>query len=183
MDVRYERPMPDLSHTVAAPLLLDLGDAHGVQIERWCLDGIEPPASLVGAGGFGWLTIPFQGFGISFRVLLRPDPEQGLLRFADLGPREERVLRHFYRSVVTGRVVPMERMLTAMDTPVEPVPMAQTPAEAEAQTKAASPRAARAVAAIAFYAVLAYLAYQPLVVPMAEQVAAYLSPATQIARQ
>jgi len=170
MDVRYERPMPDLTYRVAAPLLVDLDGHHGVQIERWGLEGIEPPAALVGAGGPAWLTIPFQGFGITFRVHLRADPENGLLRFEGLGPREERVLRHFYRALVTGRAVPMERMIAAMDTPVERVPMHQTPQEAALQTSEAPPRAVRVVAAVAVYAILAFLAYEPLVAPVAAQV-------------
>jgi hypothetical protein len=183
MDVRYERPIPDLTYTVAAPLILDIGDHHGVQIERWCLDGIEPPDALVGASGFACLTIPFQGFGISFRVLLRPDPDSGRLRFHNLGQREERVLRHFYRAIVTGRAVPTERMIAAMDTPVEPVPMHQTPLEAAQQTREGVPRAARAVAAVAVYAVLAFLAYEPLVAPVAAQVTVGLLHSAELAQR
>lgn len=181
MHVRYERPMPDLSHTVCAPLLVDIAGRHGVTVERWCLDGIHPTPALAGAQGAAWLTIPFQGFGITLCVHLRPDPETGLLRFHRLGTREGRVLRHFYRSLVTGRAVRIEGMITAMDTPVEPVPMGQTEAEAKAQTRQAPPRAARAVLVVALYAALAALAWGPIVVPVAEDLRLHLAPASEVA--
>ncbi len=163
MDVRYERPMPDLSHTITAPLVLDFCGRHGVCIERWSLDGLQAPDALRGLSGPGWLTIPFQGFGITFRVQLRHDADSGLLRFETLGPREGRVLRHFYRALVTGRAVAMDRMITAMDTPVELVPMVQTPQEQLAEAQRTRPRLARVAVAVLAYAVLAVLAYGPIV--------------------
>ncbi len=175
MLVRYERPMPDLSHTVAAPLLLDMGGRHGLVVERWCLDGLHPPASFAGPGGAAWLTIPFHGFGITFRVLLRRDPATGLLRFVNLGQRETQVLRHFYRELVTGRAVPMDGMITAMDAPVDPVPMAQTEAEAEAQSRETPPRGLRIAAAVVLYTVLAVLAYGPILEPVAREMRAHLA--------
>lgn len=162
MDVRYERPMPDLSYTITAPLVLDFGDWHGVGIDRWCLEGLHAPAELRGASGEGWLTIPFQGFGITFRVHLRYDRDSELLRFERLGAREERVLRNFYRALVTGRAVAMETMITAMDAPVPLVSMAQTPQEAAQEAEATMPRAVRALAAVVAYGVLAFLAYSPI---------------------
>jgi hypothetical protein len=175
MHVRYERPMPDLTHTVTAPLLLDIGGRHGLEVERWSLDGLHPPAGVAGAEGEGWLTIPFHGFGITLRVHLRHDPATGLLRFEGLGQREARVLRHFYRELVTGRAVAMEGMIAAMDTPVEPVPMTQTPAEIDAQRREAPPRLLRIAAAVAIYAGLAVIAYAPILEPVAEAVRAHLA--------
>lgn len=175
MHVRYERPLPDLSHTVAAPLLLDIGGRHGLEVTRWSLDGLHPPTGFAGAGGAGWLTIPFHGFGITFRVHLRPDPETGLLRFQQLGPREARVLRHFYRELVTGRAVAMEGMIAAMDIPVEHVPMTQTPAEVAAQRREVPPRILRIAAAVALYAVLSVLAYGPILEPVAAAMRAHLA--------
>ncbi len=184
MEVRYERPSPDLTHTVAAPLLLDIGDRRGVWIERWCLDGIEPPNESFGAvEGAACLTIPFQGFGITFRVCLRPDRERNLLRFDGLGVREQRVLRHFYRALVTGRAVPMERMITAMDTPVDLVPMEQTPEEHVAEPRTVLPRAARVAMVVGLYAVLAVLAYGPILAPVAQEVQRHLSPAVEYAER
>lgn len=169
MDVRYERPIPDLSYTITAPLVLDLGDRHGVGIERWCLDGLHAPAELRGASGEGWLTIPFQGFGITFRVHLRYDRGTGLLRFEHLGAREERVLRHFYRGLVTGRTVAMETMITAMDAPVPLVSMVQTPQETAQEAEATLPRALRALAAVLAYGILAFLAYSPILQALTDE--------------
>jgi hypothetical protein len=175
--------MPELSHTIAAPLLLDFGGQHGVEIERWSLEGLHPPAHLAVERGMAWLTIPFQGFGITFRVWLCRDPATRLLRFEHMGVREARVLRQFYRALVTGRAVPLDGMITAMDTPVEQVPMAQPEAEVEALACQTPPRLARIAASVAVYAILGVLAYGPLLEPLAREMRAYLAPAPAHAGQ
>lgn len=180
MQVRYERPMPDLTHTVAAPLLLDIGGQHGLEVERWSLDGLHPPAALRGTGGAAWLTIPYQGFGITLGVNLRRDPETGLMRFERLGVREARVLQHVYRALISGRAVAMDRIITAMDTPVEPVPMAQTPAESVAQSRASLPRPLRIAAALAFWGVMSVFAYGPLIEPLAREARAQMAQAPEV---
>jgi hypothetical protein len=181
MQVRYERPLPDLSFRVAAPLTLDIGGGRQAVAERWSLEGIEPPAGLTGNEGRVRVAIPFHGFEIAFFAHLRRDEEAGLLRFVDLGERESRVLRHFYRELVTGRAVPMERMILAMDAPAEPVPMEQTPQEAIQARRAALPRPLRASAVVALYVGLVALIWQPLVVPVAERAQGYLSADVDIA--
>jgi hypothetical protein len=175
MQVRYERPLPDLSFRVSAPLTLDLGGGLQAVAERWSLEGIEPPDGLTGSEGSVRIVIPFHGFEIAFHAHLRRDDAAGLLRFVDLGEREARVLRHFYRELVTGRAVAMERMILAMDAPAEPVPMEQTAQEAAAARRAAMPRPLRAAAVVALYAGLVAMIWQPLLVPVAERAQAHLS--------
>lgn len=182
MLVRYERPLPDLSFRVTAPLTLDLGGGRQAVAGRWSLEGIEPPEGLTGSEGRVRIAIPFQGFEIAFAAHLKRDDEAGLLRFVDLGAREARVLRHFYRELVTGRAVPMERMILAMDAPAEPVSMEQTPQEVTEARRAALPRPLRAAAVVALYAGLLALIWQPLLVPVAEHAQAHLSAPVDIAR-
>jgi hypothetical protein len=166
MEIRYERPLPDLTFLVHAPLALDLGGGQVAPVEYWCLEGVRPPEGLRGESGTARLTIPFHGFDISFEVTLRRDASVNLMRFVDLGPREERVLKHFYREIVTGRAVAMDRMITAMDTPVEPVPMGETKAEREASKARMTPRAIRAASVAALYAGLITLLHEPVLKPV-----------------
>ncbi len=169
MRVRYERPLSDLSFLIRAPLRLDVGQGAHAIVERWSLDGIEPPEGLGGSEGEVRLTLPFQGFEITFDVTLRRDDERNLMRFVDLDDRQERLLRHFYREIVTGRAEPVDGVIVAMDMPVEPVPMTQTRDEAKA-TPASLPRPVRVAAVVGLYAVLGVVLYSPIISPLMERV-------------
>ncbi len=181
MEIRYERPLPDLTFLVRAPLKMDLGEGQEAWVEAWCTDGLRPPEGLAGESGEVRLTIPFHGFDITFPVRLKRDPEVNLMRFEGLGAREQRVLNHFYREIVTGRAVTMERMITAMDTPVERVPMHQTPAEAAETTARSLPRSVRAAAVLALYAGLIALLYQPVLSPVWRQAETLMQGVEQVA--
>ncbi|MGI1663660.1 hypothetical protein ACRDNQ_15580 [Palleronia sp. KMU-117] len=172
--------MSDLSFLIRAPLRMEVGEGACVTIERWSLDGIEPPQGLGGSEGEARLTLPFQGFEIAFDVTLRRDSETNLMRFVDLDDRKERILRHFYREIVTGRAEPVDGMIAAMDIPVEPVPMSQTRAEAKAQP-ARMPRPMRAAAVIGLYGMLGALLYSPIISPVVERLNAGLEPVAQAA--
>ena len=169
MRVRYERPLSDLSFLIRAPLRLDVGQGAHAIVERWSLDGIEPPQGLGGSEGEVRLTLPFQGFEITFDVTLRRDDERNLMRFVGLDDRQERLLRHFYREIVTGRAEPVDGVIVAMDMPVEPVSMTQTGDEAKA-TPSSLPRPVRAAAVVGLYAVLGALLYSPIISPLMERV-------------
>jgi hypothetical protein len=84
------------------------------------------------------------------------------MRFVDLGPREERVLKHFYRELVTGRAVSMEQMITAMDTPVDKVPMTETPIETAQDKTTKAPRVLRIAAVLAIYTGLGMFLYNAM---------------------
>ncbi len=114
------------------------------------------------------LTLPFQGFEISFDVTLRREPGRNFMRFVDLDDRQERILRHFYREIVTGRAEAVDGMIAAMDIPVEPVPMSQTRAERRAEPPRL-PRSLRAVAVVGLYAVLGVLLYTPIISPLIDR--------------
>lgn len=183
MLVRYEPPLHDLSYVVQAPLLLDIEGACGGWIERWSLEGVVPAPGMDLKGGNAVLTIPFNGFGISLQCRLAFDAQKNLLCFEDLGERECRVLRHFYRQLVTGRATSINHMITAMEAPLEKIPMGQTPAEAIADSKRTPPRALRAVVTIVVYAVLAVIAYQSVLLPALEIVSGEASLISRLALQ
>jgi hypothetical protein len=158
--------MSDLSFLVSAPLRLEVENGRIATITRWSLEGFEPPLGLDGAEGRGRLTIPFNGFDISFNVNLRRDENGRFMRFVDLGLREDRLLRHFYREIVSGRAEPIDQMICAMDIPVEPIPMQQTPEEQLAAPRAAVPRPMRAAAVVALYIGLGAMLYVPVISPV-----------------
>ncbi len=171
MYIRYERPISDLSFLVNAPLRLDVGDGRTVTVARWNLDGIEPPLSLEGPEGVARLTIPFNGFEISFDVHLRRDSDNDFMRFVDLGQREDRLLRHFYREVISGRAEAVDQIICSMDIPVDPVPMQQTPEESRAMPQSIVPRPMRAAAIITLYLALGAMLYGPVITPVWSRVA------------
>lgn len=161
--------MADLSFLIRAPLRMEVGDGSRTTVERWSLEGIEPPAGLGGEEGEARLTLPFQGFEISFDVTLRREPGRDFMRFVDLDDRQERVLRHFYREIVTGRAEAVDGMIAAMDIPVEPVPMTQTKAEVRAEPPRV-PRSIRALVVVGLYAMLGLLLYSPVIEPLIDRI-------------
>ena len=52
MQIRYERPLPELTFEVAAPLHLSLGPDLETVVDKWSLDGIHPPKQLDGGSRF-----------------------------------------------------------------------------------------------------------------------------------
>lgn len=162
--------MSDLSFLIRAPLRLDVGGGSAAVVERWSLEGIEPPPGLGGSEGEARLTLPFHGFEITFDVTLRRDPERNLMRFVDLDDRQERVLRHFYREIVSGRAESVDGLIVAMDMPVERVPMTPTKAEVKASPRGVR-RPVRAAAVIGLYAMLGVLLYGPIITPVLDRFA------------
>ncbi|WP_305967815.1 MULTISPECIES: hypothetical protein [unclassified Mameliella] len=166
MKVRYEPALPDLSYTIQAPLLVDLEGAGHFWAESWSLEHVSRPQATPRASGTATLTIPFQGFGITMQVELAFDPETDCFRFSAIGQRELEVLTNFYRQIVTGRAMTMDRMILSMDAPVEKISMEQTPKEVAAETRRALPRPTRILTAVAIYAMFAFFAYKPVVLPI-----------------
>lgn len=183
MLVRYEPPLHDLSYVVQAPLLLDIEGSCGGWIERWSLEGVVPTPGMDVKGGNAVLTIPFQGFGVSLQCRLIYDAQKNLLRFSDLGERECRVLRHFYRQLVTGRAASINQMISAMEAPLEKIPMGQTPAEAITDSQRVPPRALRALLALAVYGLLAVIAYHPVILPLLDSLQSEVAMARGLALQ
>jgi hypothetical protein len=166
MKVRYEPALPDLSYTIQAPLLVDLEGAGCFWAESWSLEHVTRPISVPRLSGEATITIPFQGFGITLQARLAYDPDIDGFRFSAIGQRESEVLANFYRQLATGRAMTMDRMILAMDAPVEKISMEQTPKEVAAETRRALPRPTRVLTAVAIYALFAFFAYKPVVLPI-----------------
>ena len=171
MHVRYEPALPDLSYMVRAPLWVDVAGTP-FWADRWSLEGILRPEGCTLGSGVAYITFPFQSFWITFTADLEYDPTSGLLLFRGLGQREAETLRHFYRQIATGRAVTMDRMVVAMDAPVDKVPMEQSAREVAASAGRVAPRRQRTIAALAVWAVFALIAFGPFAVAIHDGVSA-----------
>jgi hypothetical protein len=146
-----------------------------VRVDEWSLEGFVPPRALVGYEGDVLVTLPFQGFWITFASSVAHVPETGLLQFTTRDPRHARLMRHVHRGIVSGRFVPVENMIASMDAPVEIVPMQETPAEAAREQARHVPRIYRVAAVLCLYVVLGYLAYEPIARPVWNDARAYFA--------
>jgi multidrug resistance efflux pump len=155
MHVRHERPNPDLSFRVAAPLLVGLGDGTVVRVREWSLRALYSPdfvgRDLDGAS----LSIPFQGVQVYFPVTLCPGEAPGEVLLQNLSGRQRETLALFYRNLLSGRMAATADIITALDTPVDLVPMGETEGERAAAAAATPPRAPRVVINVLAYVLLA----------------------------
>ena len=182
MHIRYEPALPDVSYMVRAPLILDVEGQRIGSIDRWSLEGIALTPELDNVAGFGLLTIPFHGFGITLQVQLVRDQQAGILRFINLGNREFGVLWHFYREIVTGRAISIDRMISAMDVPLDLVPMQETASERKAGQASVLPRFLRTAFFVCLFSGMAFLAYRPIVMPAVAEYCADVGPRLMASR-
>lgn len=159
MEIRHERPSADLSYEVRAPLGLVLGNGTRVEITSWSLDGITYPEGADILPAQGRLIVPFQGVEVSFPVQFEATPDPRRLLFKDLSGRERETLAVFYRSILSGKMAHTETMITALDTPVDLVPMGETEDEKATATKGKSPRIFRVIFNLASYVLLALFVF------------------------
>ena len=127
--VKRERPDQRRHHRVTAPLFVDYA-GQTVRAADWSLGGLRLeglPGDLPEAGSevsLG-LTLPFQGFDVSFSVkseVIRSLPERGMLavRFTEIGERERELMQHFIEELVRGSMVDVEDTIQRIDLPVTP---------------------------------------------------------------
>ncbi|MCC6304459.1 MAG: HlyD family efflux transporter periplasmic adaptor subunit [Rhodobacteraceae bacterium] len=144
-----------MSFRVAAPLLVGLADGGVVQVREWSLRALYSheleARDLAGAS----LSIPFQGVNIFFPVTLEPGAAAGEFLLRGLSGRQREVLALFYRNLLSGRMAAVADVITALDTPVDLVPLTETEEERAAATLGATPRPVRVVAHLVIYALLA----------------------------
>lgn len=159
MKMRHDRPMPEQSYEVAAPLRLQLQSGETVFIPRWSLEGFKYPDSADILPRNGILVIPFQGVDIRFPVELAAGAQPGFLCFVGLSGRERETLAVFYRSLLSGRMASTEDMITSLDTPVDLVPMEETEVERSTAVRGRIPRLFRILWNFMVYAVLAFLVF------------------------
>lgn len=139
MSVKIKRERPDQRrhHRITAPLFVRV-NGHELRATNWSLGGLRVdgyPDELPSAGaelGFH-LTLPFQGFDVSFDVKAEvvrtnPDDQMFAVRFTELGERERELMQHFIEELVRGSMSEVEDTIQRIDVPV-------TPARLEPDTK------------------------------------------------
>lgn len=131
MAVRIKRERPDQRrhHRVSAPLFVGL-DGHRLKAADWSLGGLRVegyPGQLPAAGSTLalQLTLPFQGFDVTFEVtaeVVRNDPDRAMFacRFVEIGERERELMSHFLEELVRGSMSDVEDTIQRIDVPVTP---------------------------------------------------------------
>lgn len=127
--VRRERPDQRRHHRVTAPLFVTLA-GHKVKAADWSLGGLrieafpgEVPGPLAPLDLV--LTLPFQGFDVTFDVraeVVRSNQDTRTIaaRFLELGERERELMSHFLEELVRGSMVDVEDTIQRIDVPVTP---------------------------------------------------------------
>ncbi len=127
--IRRERPDQRRHHRVSAPLFVRV-DGHHLRARDWSLGGLrveDYPGVLPRAGAEKTLqvTLPFQGFDVSFEVraeVVRTIPEMKAFaaRFTEVGERERELMQHFIEELVRGSMSEVEDTIQRIDVPVTP---------------------------------------------------------------
>jgi multidrug resistance efflux pump len=133
--VKRERPDQRRHHRVSAPLYV-VYNGHRLRAADWSLGGLrieEFPGEvpLPGSDVPLHLTLPFQGFEVSFDAkaqVVRSDPESGLfaVKFTQLGERERELMSHFIEELVRGSMVDVADTIQRIDVPVTPASLEPT---------------------------------------------------------
>ncbi|MGL6209034.1 MAG: HlyD family secretion protein [Paracoccaceae bacterium] len=152
--ISHERPAPETEPHVIAPLIVALPDGRRLTARKWSLAGIRDQV-LVGEDLTGArLMIPFQGIEIGFPITLTPSSDGTLWAFEALTGRQREALGLFYRNLMTGKMAATDEVITALDTPVDLIPMGETDEEKSAGQAKVKPRALRVVWNVVYYVLL-----------------------------
>ncbi len=162
MQIRHENPKPELSHSVRAPLGLELKTGEKLTISEWSLEGFTYPENRDVLPKEAVLSIPFQGVDIRFDVTLARRGNDKFLSFEGLSGRQRETLSVFYRSLLSGKMASTGDVITSLDTPVDLVPMGETEEEQAQGMAGKAPRSLRAVASVCLYLCIAALAFWTL---------------------
>jgi multidrug resistance efflux pump len=127
--VKRERPDQRRHHRVTAPLFVGV-DGTRLRATDWSLGGLRLdgyPGDLPTAGTEKefHLTLPFQGFDVSFDVkaeVVRTGGETKTVavRFTEIGERERELMQHFIEELVRGSMSDVEDTIQRIDVPVTP---------------------------------------------------------------
>ena len=152
--IEHERPAPDTEPHIIAPLIVALANGTRLTARKWSLRGISDAVleghDLTGAR----LEIPFQGIEVGFPVRLDAVPDTTLWAFHGLTGRQREALGLFYRNLMTGKMAATDDVITALDTPVDLIPMGETEAEKSAGKAKSGPRALRVIWNVVYYTAL-----------------------------
>lgn len=127
--IKRERPDQRRHHRVTAPLHVGVG-GHVLRATDWSLGGLRlvdypDPLPEVDAEIQLELTLPFQGFDVTFQVksaVVRNDPATRMfaVRYTEIGERERELMQHFIEELVRGSMVDVEDTIQRIDIPVTP---------------------------------------------------------------
>ena len=127
--IKRERPDQRRHHRVSAPLYVGV-DGTRLRATDWSLGGLRLdgyPGDLPSAGSEKQfhLTLPFQGFDVSFDVkaeVVRAGGEgkSVAVRFTEIGERERELMQHFIEELVRGSMSGVEDTIQRIDVPVTP---------------------------------------------------------------
>lgn len=127
--IKRERPDQRRHHRVTAPLIVRV-DGQRVRAADWSLSGLrllDFPGDLPGAGSEHQLqlTLPFQGFDVSFDVKAEvvrtfTHSKAVAVRFTEIGERERELMQHFIEELVRGSMSGVEDTIQRIDLPVTP---------------------------------------------------------------
>ncbi len=166
--VRRERPDQRRHHRVTAPLFLRVGvDGPSVRAHDWSLGGVRVdnyPEELpkVGSEIDLAVTLPFQGFDISFAAKARvvravPGIKSFAVEYTEIGEREQSLMHHFIEDLVRGSMSEVAESIQRIDVPVTPVSTDPDPKnEAVVQEKKIP---LRQIAWVGTYAVIGFLVF------------------------
>ena len=128
--IKRERPDQRRHHRITAPLFVSVAGAAPLRAADWSLgglriDGFDGAVPQTGDEIPLHLTLPFQGFDVSFDAkaeVVRNDPAQGMfaVRFTEIGERERELMSHFIEELVRGAMVDVEDTIQRIDVPVTP---------------------------------------------------------------
>ncbi len=141
--IRRERPDQRRHHRVSAPLFVTYA-GHRLKAADWSIGGLRVtdfpgPLPEVGTDIALHLTLPFQGFDVTFDVkleVLRSDTAAKMFagRFLQIGERERELMSHFLEELVRGSMSEVGDTIQRIDVPVTPAslqpdvnPMKQLP--------------------------------------------------------
>ncbi|GGE08849.1 Multidrug resistance efflux pump [Gemmobacter megaterium] len=154
MEVRHEPPSAETMFRLRAPLHVGFPDGQAVKVSDWSLKALYTP-DLDGRDLDGlMLSIPFQGAGVYFPIELEKGEAENEYLFRNLTGRQRETLALFYRNLMSGRMSSTADMITALDSPVDLVPMGETDAERQAGEARVGSRRSRALVNLAYYGAL-----------------------------
>ncbi|KNG93087.1 HlyD family secretion protein [Pseudaestuariivita atlantica] len=159
MQIVHEAPHKDLAFMARAPLRLIVSDGQDVELREWCVAGVRAPDGMEIFPKRGILQIPFQGVDLRFPVKFTDETSDRFHAFEDLTVRQRETLALFHSNLLSGKMSSTDEMITALDTPVDLVPMSETEDEKAAATARAPSRLWRVVKALATYSAAALIIF------------------------
>ena len=127
--VKRERPDQRRHHRVTAPLFVGV-DGTRLRATDWSLGGLRLdgyPGELPAPGTEKQfhLTLPFQGFDVSFDIKAEvvraiAETKTFAVRFTEIGERERELMQHFIEELVRGSMSEVEDTIQRIDVPVTP---------------------------------------------------------------